>query len=294
MCTKYCESICYKSGWVRWLKGNERKISKKKAGQSAEISDNDPAIGKISEFNWQWNSKLGIKNMKANSILKQIGLGLAITSLAACQAGAIVAYNFGSVSANQNFNGTLAETFSVQNGVTISVTSLGAFDPSGFGSSTPEVAIYSVPVVGGVMQMGSASLVSPIATFTSGSYTVSGNTASIGITPTTLGAGVYMIVASGLPSDYDTFTGVSAVTTTGAGLTFGAPNGGPGTFYGFNTTLDGGLGTLYADGGPANRYGAGTFDYFSSVPESQTFAVAGVAMLGLVFIGRKVIPFKKA
>jgi len=231
--------------------------------------------------------------MKANNILKQIGLGLAITSLAACPAGAIVAYNFGSATGNQIWNDTLGETFTVNSQIT--VTSLGAFDPSGFGAFTPEVAIYSVPVVAGVLDMGAASLVSPVAIFSDGSYTVSGNTASIGISPVTLGAGVYMIAAAGLPSIYNSYGAPTVVglNTAGGAITYGSL-GQPGDYYGANTTLTGGFGSLIADPygvGPVGRYGAGTFE-FTAVPEAQTCAVAGVAMLGLVFIGRKVIPLR--
>src|ERR1017187_6727420 len=82
--------------------------------------------------------------MKTNNILKKIGLGLAISALAACQASAIVAYDNTSVVANQATGGpyALGNDFVVNSA--ISVYAIGAFDNGGVMGASVPVAIYNV------------------------------------------------------------------------------------------------------------------------------------------------------
>lgn len=86
---------------------------------------------------------------------------------------------------------------------------------------------------------------------------------------------------------------VSGVTFSGNG--YYNPSGN----LNFGSTLSSGWSydpisvTLAGTGAP--RYGAGNFEFtFAAVPESSTFAVAGVGMLGLVYFGRGISRRAKA
>ena len=63
--------------------------------------------------------------------------------------------------------------------------------------------------------------------------------------------------------------------------------GGNYSFYASGSTLGGTLtGLTFGNWGtPEPTFGAGTFE-FTPVPEAAGFAVAGVALLGIVYIGR--------
>ena len=229
--------------------------------------------------------------MKKHDILKKIGLGLAISALAACQASAIVAYSNQGVVANESSTGgngpyALGNDFTVNQA--ISVTAIGAF--LGGGSSmvaSVPVAIYNITL--------NAIVAGTTVTFASGSsgdFQANGS-AFRNITPVTLIAGdVYSIVAAnygqgGAPYWWNNNQGGTLPTfNTGGGLiTLGGGRYSPGNTLTFPTTA-----IALTPGIPA--YGAGTFE-FTAVPEVETFAIAGVSMLGLVFIGRNLVPRRR-
>jgi len=236
--------------------------------------------------------------MKTNNILKTVGLGLAISALAAFNAGAVVQYNAFDTSVSSGGTSTGNQTSGPYNLGTqftanqnLSVTSLGAFDSGldGFGAASITVAIYNSlgAVLGSAVFTGTAGTLGNAADSFNSSYRFQS------VSAINLVAGqTYMIVASGLGSvanpDYNSgyLTNPSLTpiqnNTGGGALTFG--NNYYSSFGGspsFPNTID---------AGPVGRYGGGSFEFstLTPVPETQVFVTAGMAMLGLVFIGRKV------
>ena len=242
--------------------------------------------------------------MKTNNILKKIGLGLAISALAACQASAIVSYNafdtpnttLGNQVWNNGTGGNLAQEFTPNQNIL--VTALGAFDSGldGFGAANITVAIYN--------SVGTTLASQTFTGTTTGTAGTLGNAADgnssayrfLSVSPITLYAGqTYAIVASGLGStlnpDYNSGGGATLITAnTGGGLlSFGND---------YYSTLGGPVypnGGMALGGSQAGLYGAGTFNFTSltPVPEVDTFAIAAVSMLGLVFIGRNLAPRRR-
>jgi hypothetical protein len=233
--------------------------------------------------------------MKTLTSVKKLALGLAIGGLFAWQAGATLAYSIpvGQQGSQPDGPYALGDLFTISSG--ISVDALGAFTPNGSFSSPVEVAIYSITMNG--QSIGSSSLVTPVLTF-DGSYSPGVALQSLG-SPVNLAAGTYMVVANnqgggGGVVDYNpawnsvnapnpAHTGINSMTAA-SGINF-SQNGyftstGPLTGL-FPTTF--GLDNYWTAGGP--HYGAGNFD-FTPVPEAAGFALAGIAMLGLVYVGR--------
>jgi hypothetical protein len=231
--------------------------------------------------------------MKTGNQLKTLALALALSGLCAWQAGAIVAYTTpsGLAGTQQGGSYTLADVFTTSSA--ISVDALGAFSPNGTFGGTVDVAIYAVTSLGGSV---SGSLISPVVAF-NGTYAP--GTAFQSIAPVVLnGNSTYMVVANnygvgGGAVNYNpawdpangpnpAHTGVNPLVAA-SGLTFSL-NG----YFGGNVPLGSTLSGLNQDdywtsGGP--HYGAGNFD-FVPVPEAASFAIAGVALLGLVYVGR--------
>src|ERR1017187_2067930 len=229
------------------------------------------------------------KIMKKHDIFKKIGLGLAISALAACQASAIVAYSNTGVAPNSS-SGDVNGPYALGNDFTvnqaISVTAIGAFMSGGSSmAASVSVAIYNV--TSGLIVIGTSV---NLAVGTTGTGAANGS-AFQNITPVTLGAGTYSIVAanyggsSGAPYWYNANQGGTLPTfNTGSGLiTMG---GGRYTAQSSSLVFPG---TTVGITPSVPTYGAGTFE-FTAVPEVETFAIAGVSMLGLVFIGRNLVP----
>jgi len=243
-------------------------------------------------------------NMKTLNSLRLIGGVAIVTLLAASQASAVIAYNFGSglVGNQQGGPFSLGTVFNVS--APVSIDKLGAFDSGGNGigggATGIDVAIYKVTIGGGNV-LGSGSLVVPSYKFTGTSESLAPGTSTrvASISPITLGAGTYMVVANhygagGSEVDYNPYyppgspTGANATSANPAfGVTFG------GGYFNANSSLSWG-GTLaggwtydsYYTGTPSTpRYAAGNFD-FTPVPEVGQFAMAGVGLLGLVYVGR--------
>jgi hypothetical protein len=240
--------------------------------------------------------------MKKHDILKKIGLGLAISALAAYQASAIVAYNTptGVTAAGLQTDGPyiLGNEFNVNSA--ISVTAIGAFNYSGTGFSSPvQVAIYRL-ITGTWTQVGGTA-----ATF-SGSYSpssyVGGNVFTTLGSSVTLGLGTYAIVAANYGTvanpDWNSSLDPGAAANQrpifqNGGGAISMPSGLETAFYSSGSSLGGSLSGLTTGnwGSPNPAFGAGTFQFnLTAVPEADTFAIAAVSMLGLVFIGRNLVP----
>lgn len=227
--------------------------------------------------------------MRTLNSVRLIGGVAVATLLMAVQAHATIAYvnpvNLpGSAGDGYQNNGTynLGMEFTVLDGQAISVTALGAYDNQiqGDGILAPvEVAIYRV---------SDHVAMTPILSFFGTPGTLIDSSRFLNITPVTLGAGAYMIVAGG----YGTIDGSremnwnagyagmpqNALTTQGDGVL---------TFQGnYNSAWTGSIGfPTGGDGSPIPRYAAGTFN-FTPVPEVATFGAAAVGLLGLLYLGR--------
>jgi len=237
--------------------------------------------------------KFGTKTMKAKNILKTVGLGLVVSTLAALNASALYVYESmpsglaaNDVSGNSSAYYEVGNEFQVNS--TINVTSLGFFDPNSGGNTVP-IAVAIFQDNGGIW----SQVANTYNLFAANTIATSGSTAMQNISPVQLLAGTYAIVAGGGGQTGNGYWNSSQPNPGSAVPTFN--NGG-----GLISQIDQAQWALpgFADpgltawpSGPSGAYlspyGAGTFG-FSAVPEIQTFAVAGVAMLGLVFVGRKV------
>jgi hypothetical protein len=249
--------------------------------------------------------------MRTSNSLKIIG-GVAVAALlVAAQAQATIAYDFPTVNANQNYPSgslSLGEIFTVNS--SINVNQLAAYDNpangSGIFGGPVSVAIYSVALSGQNITGGSLA-VNPLTFSTANPGTlISGTTTREQAlsSPVTLGAGTYMIVANnyggaagtennwnrGIPPGGASSPWPSA--NTGGGLvTYGANY-----YYVGNIPMGASLPTgaswnYDAVSNPGNtwhpRYMAGNFDFnLSVIPEVPQFAMVGVGLLGLVYIGR--------
>jgi len=221
--------------------------------------------------------------------VKKLALGLAVGGLLVWQAGATIAYDAPSTTlGNQGFHGgndgpwNLGEQFTVNSAVT--VTELGAFDSglNGWGTETITVAIYnSANAI-----VGSSVAFSGISGPSEGTLAPGSAYRFQAVAPISLAAGqTYTIVASGLGSlqNYDWnayYNGGNTVITTDTGGGLLSFNNSYYSSYSGTPALPGNL----DPNGPA-AYGAGSFN-FTPVPEAAGFALAGVAMLGLVYAGR--------
>lgn len=171
---------------------------------------------------------------------------------------------------NQSWTGALGMDFDVLSPIT--VTQLGAFD------SLQDGFVGTITV--GIFNRSNGNLVGSSAALTgSSSPLVDGQQRMFDIADFNLGAGFYSIVAIGFGS-----------VDRNGNNDFGAPaptiNTGGGLIAFVGTSRFGAQGGVFElptglDGGPANRYDAGTFSYTTAVPEPTSYALALVA-LGIV------------
>lgn len=234
--------------------------------------------------------------MKTLASVKKLALGLALGGLFAWQAGATVAYNnpttvnVGNIQTPSAW--VLGNEFNVNS--TISVTAVGAFDyqANGFGGSDVQVAIYQLS--DGIWNQVAGTFHDFTGTAGSQSYYVGSSAFNTLSTPVDLGVGTYAVVAANIGTsvnpDWNWNLGAGGPGTTFQNTTTAISMTSPNfAFYQSGTSLGPTLsGVSYgAWGAPNPTFGAGTFDFnFTPVPEAAGFALAGVALLGLVYVGR--------
>ena len=255
--------------------------------------------------------------MKTCNAVKKLALVMALSSLvlSGARGQSTIAYNYPAGILGNQPNGpwALGNEFSVT--TPIQVTALGAFDPSdaAFGNGGVEVAIYSVALGATALdpQSGTTAPILNSGTMVvgqvlfSGSYTPLPGTSTVmqNITPVTLELGTYIVVANnyglgGALDDFNPYYDPSLISANNDyGVTFTANgyyqgNGSPPNSLNYaNVPGYGTLLTSFTGGwnalnvGEPPEFAAGNFE-FSAVPEPSSLAIAGVALLGLVCVGR--------
>lgn len=238
--------------------------------------------------------------MKTFNMAKKLGLGLAMTGLVAWQAGATLDYtainnNNGSTTLSPVVGSgssgiTIWKAFTVDTaGENLSLGKLGAFD-NGLAAWGGNVVV-SIDNV-----LGNGSLGSTVATVTFNSSTPGsqiGTSAFKFLTPTTgvgatlVNGDIYALVVSGLGTSANKYynsgssPGISQITASG--------NIAGDLDWSHSTTVDGvsHSGTFNSSNGDFEYgFGSFTFSELTPVPEASGFAVAAVALLGLVYVGR--------
>ncbi len=174
---------------------------------------------------------------------------------------------------NQNVGGmALGMDFNVNSPIV--VTQLGVFDSG----AAPLAHILTAQLYDRTTGLA----VTPLVVFTpgSGSGTLVGGSLFLPIAPIALAAGFQGSIVTSLwdsaQPNYNTF-GVpnsTATTDTGGGLISfvggSRYSGGPPDVF-----------PTFIDGGPANRYDAGTFAFHSATPEPGSLALLGIGAVGL-------------
>jgi len=209
--------------------------------------------------------------------LLSISAGTALLLATALQSHAAIAYGIPAGTAGtQAYNGALGNEFDVISPAGISVTRLGAFDDSSDGLNST--------ITVGIFDRTDGSLVGSSISLSGNEGSLEGGTrfATL-LSPITLPAGFQgMVVAQGYNGSErngNVGTGSTASPTDdgGGAINFvGGSRFGPGGVFGYPTSVD---------GGPANRYHAGNFD-FDVIPEPSSLALL-LGAFGFVGLRRR-------
>lgn len=187
----------------------------------------------------------------------------------------IIALESTRTTGSQDWTGPLGMDFDVLSAIRI--TQLGAYDSDANGfASVIKVAIFDRNTQ---LQVGG------VASIETGNSVLIGRNRFFDIEDFVLGPGNYSIVADGFSgADNNGNTNGSPggpTINTGGGLI----NFTGGARYG-NRDLDLQF-PLILDGGPANRYDAGTFEFVADVPEPGQLALVGIALAALGAMRRR-------
>lgn len=217
--------------------------------------------------------------MKPFKTIKNLFVAAAMASALTWEASAIIAYQNAAGNYGNQPGGpyVLGLQFTV-GAAPLNVVQLGAFDNNQDGWTTPvTVAIYDFNLQSIV---GSSVTFSGTSGASLGTLGSDGGSRFLPVTPFTLTAGgVYMVVAAG-------YGGSGELNYNAQGLSNPYLTQDPAIIVGNNYYAGGSSLAFPAslDGTPYPRYGAGTFEF--AVPEASQFAMAGIGLLGLVYIGR--------
>ncbi len=209
--------------------------------------------------------------------LLSLTAGTALLLTSALQSNAAIAYGIpGGTAGTQAYNGALGNEFDVLSPAGISVTRLGVFDDNSDGLNST--------ITVGIFDRSTASLVGTSLTFTGNDGSLEDGTRWITlVSPITLAAGFEgMVVAQGYNGSErngNVGTGSTASPTDDGGGAISFVCGsrfGPGGVFDYPTSVD---------GGPANRYHAGNFDY-DVIPEPSSLALL-LGAFGFVGLRRR-------
>ncbi|MBT45552.1 MAG: hypothetical protein CL922_09090 [Deltaproteobacteria bacterium] len=196
--------------------------------------------------------------------LLSLTAGTALLLASALQSNAAIAYGIPAGTAGtQAYNGALGNEFDVLSPAGISVTRLGVFDSNSDGLNST--------ITVGIFDRATEQLVGTSLTFTGNDGSLEDGSRWITlVSPITLAAGFQgMVVAQGYDGaeqNGNVGTGSTASPTDdgGGAISFvGGSRFGPGGVFAYPTNVD---------GGPANRYHAGNFDY-DIIPEPSSLAL---------------------
>jgi PEP-CTERM motif len=216
------------------------------------------------------------KAMILGRLFGMSAIGIALLVVPDCGAAAI-AYDAAVQLGNQSYSGSLGLDFDVISSP-VNILSLGAFDASADG--------LNGPVSVGIYNRNTQTLVSPLLVFSGAVDALLNGSRFRSITPLTLGAGQYSVVAWGYgPNELNGNAGCvgnPAASCFGTNPFTGSTMNGEGViaFVGGGRFGAAGSYPTGPDGGPANRYLAGTFEFEAAVPEPAT-----TGLMGLVFTG---------
>jgi hypothetical protein len=209
--------------------------------------------------------------------MKNLGLAFAALLLVANvgQAVTVIAYDntFTAGQPNQDFGNSLGLDFNVNQ--TIQITALGAYD-SGLTSQLSGVNGSGVTV--GIYDRTTDSLVagSTTVTFTPSNAGTQINADAFLPVSFTLSPGSYSVVAFN-DNNYNSFNATHQTTSNPTST----ENSGGGliSFVGDGRYSFGFVYPTMVDGGPSNRYDAGTFQFSAVTPEPSTLIPAGMGLL---------------
>ena len=196
--------------------------------------------------------------------LLSLTAGTALLLASALQSNAAIAYGIPAGTAGtQAYNGALGNEFDVLSPAGISVTRLGVFDSNSDGLNST--------ITVGIFDRATSALVGTSLAFTGNDGSLEDGSRWITlVSPITLAAGFQgMVVAQGYDGaeqNGNVGTGSTASPTDdgGGAISFvGGSRFGPGGVFAYPTNVD---------GGPANRYHAGNFDY-DIIPEPSSLAL---------------------
>jgi hypothetical protein len=224
--------------------------------------------------------------MKTLNAVKKLALGVALGGLFALQASATIEYYTTSGgTANTPGASVVANQFYATQPITINEVGAYLGNNTSFGSAGVQVAIYEE--VGNVWDIVAATEHTFTGTPAAGSMT--GDYSWYWTGPVSLLTGTYAVVAANYGTAANPYYTGTTLPYSGP-LGFGVISEFSFGVLGSSSTLPSSFpagGVNYISGNPV---GAGNFEY---VPEAGGFAMAGIGLLGLVYVGRGFLPKRK-